>query len=173
MHAPPASSGGSIKRIYWTTPRSRVFRAWSKRFAQWLFSSDHITIRMASTMMASTSASCRLAPAVSFFCCFYLALQIAPAGDHGHAQRTCIPRSHDGASRRHRLIICSASPRRDLALHSRTVGGDELNCHLRRLSPKLQTCNTAVLIVGSQWGWASDGWLLKMNAADRRRLLER
>jgi hypothetical protein len=25
-------------------------------------------------VMASTSASCRLAPAVSFFCCFYLAL---------------------------------------------------------------------------------------------------
>jgi hypothetical protein len=50
MDAPPASSGGSIKRICWITPRSRVrirrnFAPGPKRFAQWLFSTDHIAIR--------------------------------------------------------------------------------------------------------------------------------
>jgi hypothetical protein len=128
MDAPRASSGGSIKRICWTTPRSRV--RIRRNFAPGRSASPNgfsapIISRsaMASTMMASTSASCRLAPAVSFFCCFYLALddsdnrplmidqpeenldpqvglrrtgqplhrgQVAPAGDHGHAQRACI-----------------------------------------------------------------------------------
>ena len=44
------NSGGCIRRSCWITPRSRTrisaeFRAWLKRFAQWLFSTDHIAIR--------------------------------------------------------------------------------------------------------------------------------
>jgi hypothetical protein len=52
----------------------REFRAWSKRFAQWLFSTDHITIRYGIEYDGVDIRKLSLASAVSFFCCFYLAL---------------------------------------------------------------------------------------------------
>ena len=76
-------STGEFRRLYQKdlldhSPVTRTdqaeFRAWSKRLAQWLFSTDHITIRYGIDYDGVDIRKLSLASAVSFFCCFYLAL---------------------------------------------------------------------------------------------------